>query len=131
VYSDLGIALECLGDLAGAVAAYKSGLEAEPGDLRTHNNYTTALLALGKTAEAIAQLQEAMRVAPPDASACFNLGVVYKDRKELGKSVELFKRAVLLNPKWANAYYGLEGAQWEWRQAEEAVLNWERAPEAV
>jgi tetratricopeptide (TPR) repeat protein len=129
VYSDLGIALECLGDLDGAVTAYKSGLEAEPGDSRTHNNYATALLALGKTDEAIGQLQEAMRVAPADANAYFNLGVVYKDKKELAKSVQLFKRAVQLNPRWANAYYGLGGAQWEWRQAEEAVVNWEKAVE--
>ena len=45
----------------------------DPEDTETHNNLGVVYAALGRTAEAVAQFQEALRVDPVNARAAENL----------------------------------------------------------
>jgi tetratricopeptide (TPR) repeat protein len=87
-------------------------------------------------------VQEAIRVAPMDSKSYFHLGVVYKDTKQMGKSIHYFQKAVDCSPDWSNGYFGLGSAYWDEflaaehqdlyhpttaAVAEKAFANWEEA----
>ncbi len=71
-------------------------------------------LMSGKNEEAIASLENALKIKPDDLDVCYNLGVAYYSTGHFEKAVEYLKRIVSVKaddaPSWGligNAYYML------------------------
>jgi hypothetical protein len=48
-----------------------------------------------------------------ESKSYFHLGVLYKDAKQMEKSIHYFKKAVEVHPDWSNGYFGLGSAYWD------------------
>ncbi len=64
-------------DLTGAEESFARAVVLDPGSARTRNAYATHLTRLGRHAEAIAQLEEAIRIDPVSAGVRGDAGMAY------------------------------------------------------
>jgi Tfp pilus assembly protein PilF len=90
----------------GADACYHTAIRLRADFAPAHGNYGRWLMTYGRWAEAEAQFNEAIRLAPMQAANWNNLGVV---RRELHRpDVEAcFRQALMLDPSLADAHYNL------------------------
>ncbi|HEX5344518.1 MAG TPA: tetratricopeptide repeat protein [Duganella sp.] len=65
---------------------FDRALRYRPDDARVHALYGSYLLALGQTAGALEQLEEAARLEPDNATAHYNLGLLYVKTKDYDKA---------------------------------------------
>jgi len=65
---------------------------------------------LGRMNEAVAEGGAAIRLAPADAEAHFNLGLAYSDQTMFGDAVDSYRRAVALDPSHGRALNNLGSA---------------------
>ena len=66
-------------------------------------NLGSALDDAGKSDEALTEYKEAIRLAPKNASAHYNLAILYLKRKDNGSAVAELKEAAKIAPGLANA----------------------------
>lgn len=88
-----------------------------------------ALLDQGKVEEALALLQEAVRLDPRYAPARNKLGVCYVRQGELEPARREFLAAIEIDPRFAPAYSNLGNLHQEAGRLEEAVAAYRRALE--
>jgi tetratricopeptide (TPR) repeat protein len=74
-----------------------------------HNMLATKYLQAGRTADAQAQLEEALRLDPRDAEAHSNLGVVLQAQGRLAEGMQHLRTAVRLKPKDDLVHFNLGG----------------------
>ncbi|HZI78035.1 MAG TPA: tetratricopeptide repeat protein [Vicinamibacterales bacterium] len=74
-----------------------------------HNMLATKYLQAGRTADAQAQLEEALRLDPRDAEARSNLGVVLQAQGRLAEGMQHLRTAVRLKPKNDAVHFNLGG----------------------
>lgn len=65
---------------------FDRALRYRPDDARVHALYGGYLLALGRSASALEQLEQAARLEPGNASAHYNLGLLYVKTKDYDKA---------------------------------------------
>jgi tetratricopeptide (TPR) repeat protein len=97
-------------DLAKAADAYQKAIAINPADSAYHNNYALVLGQQKKFDEAQAELTKAAQIDPTGAGKFyFNLGAVYVNTGNLEPAAVAFKKAIDLDPNYAEAYfqYGL------------------------
>lgn len=98
----LSQACEGNGDLPGALAAAEKAVELAP-------RLPAARVALGRLARKHGQLDRAIDVlttfAPAGAEAAIELGMAYEARREYGRALEQFQRAIALDPGSAAAHF--------------------------
>jgi tetratricopeptide (TPR) repeat protein len=82
---------------------YAHTLEVTPGNWFIENNLGMALLAEGRTAEAIEHLREAARIRPRDPRLHWNLGLAYARARRQEEAVAAFREVLRLRPSWAEA----------------------------
>jgi tetratricopeptide (TPR) repeat protein len=89
-----------------AVDAYMKAIELKPDAPEYHNNYALVLAAQKKFADAQAELQKAAQLDPASAGKYyFNLGAVLVNTGQLEPASEAFKKAIEVQPNYADAYY--------------------------
>ncbi len=118
------------GDLAAAVKHLKSAVNWDEFSTPLRLELAVMLSALGKTSEAVAQLQVACQKAPKDAEAHFSLALAYNELGEKDKTRTELETAVQLNPKFARAWYNLgllQNSTGETQAALTSLLNAEKA----
>lgn len=89
-----------------AFEAYQKAMELNPNDAAYHNNYALALAKARKFEEAQAELVKAAQLDPARAGQFYyNLGAVLVNIGQLDPAGEAFKKAIEVDPNYANAYY--------------------------
>lgn len=78
-----------------------------PDDGFARNGLGEALLKVGRSDEALEQLQLAVRLKPNLAIAYNNLGMVYRSQGMVERAIENYRLAVKFAPSYAVAYYNL------------------------
>jgi len=97
-------------DLVKAAEAYSKAIAIKADDSAYHNNYALVLAQQKKFDEAQAELTKAAQIDPANAGKFyFNLGAVYVNTGNLEPAAAAFKKAIDLDPNYAEAYfqYGL------------------------
>ena len=96
------------GDLEKGIAAYAKAVELKGDDPAYHNNYALALAQGKKFEEAQAELTKAAQIDPASAGKYYyNLGAVYVNTGNSKPAGDAFKKAIELDPNYADAYYQL------------------------
>jgi len=85
------------------------------------------LSSLGRTKEAAAQLEEAVRLAPREAQSHYQLALACNELGDLSRTVAELKTTVELDPRHARAWYNLGLAQNALGKTDEAVQSLVRA----
>ena len=108
IYVNLGSAFYDKEDYNNALAVYRQALELQPYNPKIHCNLGFLYWGKGDTEEAIKSYELAIKYNKSYDIAFNNLGVIYLD--DLGKvtkAIELFRKAVEVNPNYALAHFNL------------------------
>ncbi len=106
IQNALGGALERIGALDGAIAAYRAALAARPGFQRASNNLILALAKAGKGSEAVERARTLAAAAPGDPERQFTLALAQSEQDVSG-AIESFRRTLALAPRHVLARYNL------------------------
>ncbi|MFQ5428681.1 MAG: tetratricopeptide repeat protein [Phycisphaerae bacterium] len=132
-YYNRGLESRQAGRTAEALDWYRQARRIAPEDLRIRINLANCLVDLGRTAEAITELQgglaSAEANAPPllRARAGYNLGNTLVRINRIDEAIEAYRAAVRADPTYANAYYGLGWALEAEGRPDEAITAYRRA----
>jgi len=93
-------------EIAKALEAYQKSIELKPDDAGAHNNYALALGQAKKFDQMQAELKKAAELDPQGAGKYYyNLGATLVNTGQTGPAQEAFKKAIELQPTYADAYY--------------------------
>lgn len=110
-----------LGNVAGAIEAYRQALEIEPEFADVHLSLGHAYLRLQKSPEAIKAFKEATRINPEMEEAYYGLGLEYFRAGKMKDAAQAFKKAVNVRPSMAKAHYGLALAYQEMGKQDQLI----------
>jgi tetratricopeptide (TPR) repeat protein len=89
-----------------ALEAYSKAIMLKPENPAYHNNYALTLAKAKKYEEAQAELNKAAQLDPTQAGRYYyNLGAVYINSGQSGPAEAAFKKAIEVNPEYADAQY--------------------------
>jgi tetratricopeptide (TPR) repeat protein len=127
-----GIGLVGLGRKAEARKAFRAALKIDPDNAAAWVNLTVVEMQLGDLEAALAHAQEAVRAAPQEAIAHYNLGNLLALGKRYEEALPNLRRAIEIDPEYAYAYNELGNVYLELdrpadaRKAFEAGLSHDR-----
>ncbi len=124
---EVGNALKKRGDLNGALAEYKRGVELDPDFDRAHYNLANALSAAGRLKEAEFHYLQALRIDPGYAKAHNNLGLLLAKTGRIDEAIAHYLAAVKSAPRHANAYNNLGLAYAKKRDLDKAISYYQKA----
>ncbi len=94
-----------------AIEAYRQsiqhGLTDEARLAEAHNHMSLALRDQGHLADAQRELEQALSLRPNSPAIISNLGRVLAEQHQPSRAIELFKRALVLRPNYAEARFNL------------------------
>lgn len=133
-------------ELNKAIAAFEAIVAQDPGQVSARTNLGVAYYNVGRLDDAIAQYEEALKLAPNDADIHSNLAAAYVQQAQAGgaqldaalleKATAEYKKAVAIDPELAEAYFGLGvislalGKNDEARQAFESFIQYDDGQDA-
>jgi tetratricopeptide (TPR) repeat protein len=106
IQNALGEALERIGALDAAIAAYRAALQQDAQFRRASNNLILALVKAGKGEEAVQRARALVGQAPNDPDRHFTLGLAQSEQN-LDEAMKSFRRALEIDPRHALARYNL------------------------
>jgi tetratricopeptide (TPR) repeat protein len=106
IQNRLGEALERVGALDAAVAAYRAAVVARPSFRKASNNLILSLVKAGRSKEAVEHARSVVATARDDPDAYFALGLAQSELDVEG-AIATFRRALQLAPRHALARYNL------------------------
>ena len=126
IQNALGEALDRIGALDGAVAAYRASLDARPDFQKAANNLILALAKSGRGEEAVERARARVAEKPGDAERQFTLGLAQSEQDVTG-AIETFRRTLALAPRHVLARYNLALTLSRVDRAGEAIEELRRA----
>lgn len=115
------------GQLAEAIAGYKSALELDNGLADAHSNLGLAYNQQHNYASAISELRKALAVNPSDAITYNGIGAALLAEKDIPGAVKNWETAVKLDPRLAVAHYNLGTAYEAQGDFDRALISYENA----
>ena len=122
-----GNALQALGHLDEAVAAFHTALTLEGGEPAAASNLASALNALGRHEEALDNCIAALNVAPDLAAAHNNMGIALSGLGKRDEAARCYEQALVANPDFAEAHFNLGASLLEQGELVQAVEHQTRA----
>jgi len=124
--SEKALACHRAGDRAGAEAAYREALAANPDDLPALGGLGVLLVQSGRHQEAVAPLERAVALAPAEAQGQVNLGSAYASAGRLPEAITAFRRALARSPDDLHAWRNLSAALLRTGELDEAAAAIDR-----
>lgn len=106
VQARLAEALERVGALDAAIDAWRAAVAARGGEVRTSRGLVLALVAAGRSAEAIAFARTAADLAPGDVEAQVTLGLAHSEQ-DIRAAMDCFSGVLARAPQHTLARYNL------------------------
>lgn len=106
-YANLGAIRLARLDPPGAAVDLEKAVKLDARNPESRNMYGSALLALGRTTEAIAQFQIAVKLRPDYENARYNLARALIKTGRLNEALDNFRQVVAAFPKDSAAHNGL------------------------
>lgn len=111
------------GDLFGAVEEFKLSLLADEANVLARNSLGICYAQLGRSEQARTQFAEALRHAPDDIMAVYNLGWISQRMADMDRAAEYFSRCLELDPSHIYSMLRL-GALAEHRGDKDVAEKW-------
>ncbi|MFI4975355.1 MAG: tetratricopeptide repeat protein [Caulobacterales bacterium] len=115
------------GQLEAALELYDAFIAAEPNFAPAHNNLGHLLTTLGRPADAMTNLQAAIRLNPGYAEAFNNLGNALRDLHRPDEALASYDRALALKPDLAQAHSNRGNALLDLGRPAEALAAYDRS----
>ncbi|MBN2036193.1 MAG: tetratricopeptide repeat protein [Chitinispirillaceae bacterium] len=123
---DYGDVLYRLKDYDGALAAYRNAIKLDPTIKGFHKRYAEIVIAKGQEDEVITALGRVVQAGEADFSTYHTLGMMYQKKKAWSKAVEMYQKALSLNPKSSEALASLASCQAAAGMLSDAVISYEQ-----
>jgi len=120
-HSNLGAALNELGQFNSAVVSCRRALQINPDYAEVHINLGSALKGLGQLDSALASFKRALEIKPDYAMAYNNLGATLRDLGQLENAMESYRLAVKIAPEYAEAHSSLGSVLQDLGRLDEAI----------
>jgi tetratricopeptide (TPR) repeat protein len=117
---NLGVILVEMGDLSGAEAAYRRGLEIDPHDIALLRDAVSLLVMSTRFEEAAALVGRLLAVSPDDPHGVNSLGLLAHMQDRLREAEFYYERAISLDPSSSKARINLLVLRLEIRQPQAA-----------
>jgi tetratricopeptide (TPR) repeat protein len=114
-------------ELQKEVAGYEKSLSDDPEDPRVRHELAFALMELGRTGEAIAELRRVVEERPGFAEALYNLGSALAREGRNAEAVAALESAVAADPRYAEAHNNLGVLLQSEGRLEDALRSYRRA----
>ncbi len=124
---NLGDLLFDLKNNAGALAAYRAAIAADPAIKGFYKRYVELVLIKGTPEELVKALTGAINAQEADATMYASLGSVYQKEGNCAKAVEMFQKSIQLDPKDLAVLSSLAQCQAKTGNVSEAVISYEQA----
>jgi tetratricopeptide (TPR) repeat protein len=106
IQNRLGEALERIGALDAAIAAYRLAVSERPDFRKASNNLILALVKTGQANEAVQRARALVALAPDDPDRYFTLGLAQSEQ-DVTDAIESFRRVLARAPRHTLARYNL------------------------
>lgn len=126
-HSNLGNALEALGELDRALASYRQALALQPDFADALVNLGALHAARRQFEDAAACYQRGLALAPERAAVHSNLGNVFRELGRLDDAVASYRRALALEPDFAEAHGNLGNVLSDQGKPDDAIASYRRA----
>lgn len=127
IYERRGVQALSDRDWAAAAAAFRRGLELEPGDASLRHRLGTALYAAGDVPGAVREFEEVARRSPDFAKAHLSLGVIHELNGRHAEAIERLSAAVKSDPGFPEARLALAEALRVTGQLQASLPHYEQA----
>ena len=108
IWANLAKTYDATKQWSESAAAYKKAIEFKPTESNYYLNLSLAQIANGDLDESQKSIQKAAELNPANAGmAYYNMGATLINRNQPAEAITFFKKAIELDPKYANAYYQL------------------------
>ena len=107
----------------GCTAVIQAGRQVLRKLATAYNNRGVAYRTIGKYAEAISDLSEAIRLVPDYGTAFNNRGVAYRNMGDLDRAVADYDEAIRLKPDYVAAFYNRALVLADKHQYEKAIAD--------
>ncbi len=124
---NLGDLLYETGDKDGALAAYRAALKIDPTIKGFHKQYAELVIAKGQTAEVITALSGVIKSGEADFNTYSTLGSIYQERKDYSKAIEMYQKALQIDPQNTETLVNLAESQSLSGDIGGAVITYEQA----
>jgi tetratricopeptide (TPR) repeat protein len=140
VWAAASLALACAtaarnSDYQSLLAIWQDTADKRPDSFLAHDSLGTALAAAGRTAEAIEQYEQALRLKPDDAIAHHNLALALAAADRRGEAIEHYRQPLRLKPDFAEAHYNWACTLESMGRTKEAVEHYhealQRTPDSI
>jgi serine/threonine protein kinase/Tfp pilus assembly protein PilF len=114
---------------------FKRALALNPNSANTHKLYWLYLSSLGRHAEALAQIKDAVRLDPLNLKYGDNLGQEYATGRDYDAALEQFKKVIEMDPNYASVHVDLANTYFDlhkydlWIQESETGYHLSHQPE--
>jgi tetratricopeptide (TPR) repeat protein len=126
-HRDLGDFLYNQNDPDGALASYRTALKIDPGIKGFHKRYAEIVIAKGQTAEVITALTGVIKSGDADVGTYTTLGMIYQTRKQFRDAIDMYSRALKLEPANYEALAALGNCQSGAGDVNAAIITFEQA----
>jgi serine/threonine protein kinase/TolB-like protein/Flp pilus assembly protein TadD len=127
-YTSLACALQSYDwDWPGAERAYKRALALNPNYATAHHWYSNYLDALGRTEEALAEMQRAQALDPRSLIITSSIGLVLYHARRYDQAIEQYRKAIEMDRTFARAHWFLGLAYEQKAMFKEAVTEFQEA----
>jgi len=92
-----------------SVESYLRAIRLSPYDPEIHFTWGYICLNSGRVEDALKEFQLVEKLYPWNEDNLLNLGVVYNNKRDPGKALDYFKKAIMLNPGIGAAYFNVAG----------------------
>jgi tetratricopeptide (TPR) repeat protein len=110
------------GEFAGAIAAYRLELDANPNNVAAHRRLGDLYAQEGRLGEALAEFAAALLIDPNDADAHASRAQTLLRLSRVGDAEAAARKAVVLNPAYEAAWYALGTALMRLDRRDEGLL---------
>jgi len=104
-----------------AIDVYRDGLQRQPGSPLLQFNLGVALRQVDDIDGAIVQFKRAIALFPDYFQAYFSLGNAYRDKKMRAEAEAAYRKAVTIEPRFADGYANLAGLLAEYEDYQGAI----------
>jgi len=118
-------------DWAGADAAFRRGLELNPGSQAANEEYGQFLVMMGRFDEGLALTREAIRRDPLSVGPAHNLGIIAMIHGNYDEAAAAFRRAIDIDPNWTWGYTKLGRTLAHQKKCAEALVQAEIAERRI
>ncbi len=123
---NLGDVLYEIKDQDGALAAYRAALKLDPTIKGFYKRYAELVIAKGQQDEVIKVLSGAIRSGEADVGAYTTLGMIYQQKENFGKALDMYQKAMQVDPQNVDVLSAVAECQAKTGDRNAAIITYEQ-----